>query len=511
MAMTARSIKVRSQKSEVRILSLIGLLAMCCFARAQDASTLLSAPKLPPYKWFASTDPKHQNADYVLLKPGETRRIPLAAGVLLRLWSTAFEPQNLRLVLQNGNQQTELLNGGKAKFGELYEKAFTFYPTPSTPAVVRELKSNAVLIATNKSKAENKWYYQAAVRPVQNPPASVLKNVNATLPGELHHQDLADAASELWRNWFDDKRTIEIPAKQKTVFWSTNGAGCISEIKITPTASTPGIERALKLQLQIEGKQAISLPLNQISIEGKSYTFGFLVPFAKGARIELVNESSESLKLQTHITSHPLSSDYRLHSIPGSARSQKGKPIPILKVQGEGAFVGLVLDIRPAPDAFRHTFAFLEGNETLIADGKKYEGTGTEDFFNSAWYYPEKSFSKQYHGMSFKSTSPPRVTAYRWMIPDAVPFQKNFEFDFEHGNGNNSDDLEFRWVAFWYQKHNAKFEIADALNSAASGQSSTPVATGATSGNNGELLILVVLGAAVGVGALLLIRRKRAA
>ena len=419
MATTARFIK-RTLNFGLWFLIFGALFSASSSSRAQDASALLSAPKLPPYKWFASTDPKRQNADYVLLKPGETRRIPLADGVLLRLWSTAFEPQNLRLVLQNGNQQTELLNGGKAKFGELYEKAFTFYPTRSTPAAVRELKSNAVLIATNKSKAENKWYYQASVG-----------------------------------------------AKGQS-FFQSSGRGRRGEVN--------------------EGR----LDWSKLDASLKEPTSS-----AKKLLEKLNTDSKWDLRIAY-----------------GSARSQKGQPIPILKVQGEGAFVGLVLDIRPAPDAFRRTFAFLEGNETLIADGKKYEGTGAEDFFNSAWYYPEKPFEKQYHGMSFKSTSPPRVTAYRWMISDAVPFQKNFEFNFEHGNGSKSDDLEFRWVAFWYQKHNAKFDIADALSKAqsggASGQGSTPAAAAnAAFSNNEKLLVLAVLGAAVGVGALLLIRRKR--
>jgi hypothetical protein len=38
------------------------------------------------------------------------------------------------------------------------------------------------------------------------------------------------------------------------------------------------------------------------------------------------------------------------------------------------------------------------------------------------------------------------------MIPDAVPFKKSLRFDFEHGNGNNSADLEWKWTAIWYQK-----------------------------------------------------------
>jgi hypothetical protein len=65
--------------------------------------TLLDAPLQAPYKWFASTDPKHKNQDYLLLKPSETRRIPLAAGNLERLWATATEPTKIDLFLDPEN------------------------------------------------------------------------------------------------------------------------------------------------------------------------------------------------------------------------------------------------------------------------------------------------------------------------------------------------------------------------------------------------------------------------
>ncbi len=358
--------------------ALLGLIFLAAVARADDAADLLSAPNLPPYKWFASTDPKHQNADYIALKPGETKRVPLASGNLLRLWSTALEPEKITLILQNGAQRVELLKDGKAKFGELYKKAFTFYPTQSTPSMARVFNSSAVLVATNHSQKENKWFYQVTIR---------------------------DSA----------KSQERIPS-------SPNSS------EKPPQFDTNSLDEILKKTAQSGFKK--------FSISAKT--------------------------------------SFRLCSATGSARSKKGQPIPILKVQGEGAFVGLVLDIRPAPDTTRRTFAFLEGNEILIADGKKYEGTGTEDFFNSAWYFPDNEFLKPYHGVTLKTQDPPRITAYRWMIPDAVPFKKNFEFQFEHGNGNNSDDLEYRWVAFWYQKAPFNFEVKDELKSGAALALSTP-------------------------------------
>lgn len=379
--------------------------------RADDAASLLKAPMQQPYDWFASTDPKNENADYIPLKPGETKRVPLKAGTLLRLWSTAFEPDKITIVLQNGEQRVELLKDNKAKLGELYQKAFTFYPTEKTPAAVRILKDGAVLIATNHSKTDNKWFYQVTVGKGVYGSFLSSKAPNDTKPPAFDPTSLDDI--------------IKAPA--------------------------------------LEGQKLLTLPAD-----------------AK--------------------------TPYHLVSAYGSARSVKGQPIPILKVAGEGAFVGLVLDIRPAADTTRRTFAYLEGNETLIADGRKYEGTGTEDYFNSAWYYPEKAFRRQYHGMTFKGQDPPRVTTYRWMIPDAVPFKKSFEFQLEHGNGNNSNDLEYRWVAFWYQKAPFNFEIKDALQGGSAGAVNT--SAGGTEGEQKPLAwIFVALGGAA-VVLVLLVKSK---
>jgi hypothetical protein len=398
--------------TDLRFLRCAVVALVCCLsalARADDKSTLVAAPQLLPYQWFASTDPKNQNADYVLLKPNEVRRVPLAKGVLLRLWSTALEPEKIELALQNGTR-IELLKDGKAKLGEYYQKAYTLYPDASTPVVARDLRSSVALVVVNRSNKENKWFYQAAVRSsVSNTP------LNAS-----------DVLSK--------------PAFR------------FDEPDLYPSLSLAA-NRGIKL---------FSLP--------------------KSAR-----------------------SSYQLCAVAGSARSQKGKPIPILKVKGEGAFVGLVLDIRPAPDTNRRTFAFLEGNEMLVADGRKYEGTGTEDFFNSAWYFPENPFAHQYAGMTQKSTLPPSVTAYRWMIPDAVPFKKSFRFDFEHGNGNNSNDLEYRWVAFWYQKPPFRFEVTDGLNRAAQ----TSAANFPKEESSNVVPIFAALAGVLIVGGYVVLRRKQ--
>lgn len=392
---------------------------------AQDREALLKAPTVAPYEWFASTDPERKNADYIPLQPGATKEVPLAAGTLVRLWSTAFEPDKITVSLRNGGKKIDLLSGNKAHFGELYERALTVYPTESTSSDVRELKSDATLVATNHSSEENKWFYQVSVRPSSAARPDLLQQDSGTS---------ANATAEKAAR-FDPEELDEILLK----------AAQLGEekLRLSEDAQTP----------------------------------------------------------------------YRLHSAYGSMRSRKGEPIPILKVRGSGAFVGLVLDIRPAPDTVRRTFAFLEGNELLITDGKEYEGTGTEDYFNSSWYYPDEPFYRDYHGMTYKGFDPPRVTTYRWMVTDAVPFQESFEFQLEHGNGNNSDDLEYRWIAFWYQKGPADFTIENELTGGASGQGG---AAAEPAGDETNILLgepeiwgVGALIIAVGVAAFLVTRRRQ--
>src|SRR5688572_1941040 len=100
------------------------LFAVPAFAANES---LLTAPNLPPYQWFASTDPKNQNEDYLLLKPGETRKIPLAAGKLERLWATSSAPEKTILSLEN-EEPVPLWRNNRALAGQLHEKAFLLYP-----------------------------------------------------------------------------------------------------------------------------------------------------------------------------------------------------------------------------------------------------------------------------------------------------------------------------------------------------------------------------------------------
>jgi len=440
---------------------------------------LLAAPSLPPYRWFASTDPQHKNEDYLLLKPGETRRIPLAAGRLERLWGTASQPDKIALTLHNG-KPFGLVRDGRAKIGRLAGKAYVFYPALDDPhrRLFETLQNGAALMVTSRASEPVKFYYQATVRNSGN----LLKR----RVGQLES---------------DAKKSLELAPGSAQVLERMRGRGILEEITLIINPATSQTLQDIRLHAKWGGKLAVDVPLlaftgqffslrsihsDICSFDGKTLRLRWPIPFdtihKPGGELSLLNTGRTKIHIQARLSYRASLEDlnvpaYRFCAAYGSARTRKGQPVQMLNVTGEGAFAGLALGIEPGPDTAARTFAYLEGNETITADGQKYEGTGTEDFFNSAWYFPDTPFAFPYHGMTFKSPLPPRVSAYRLMLPDAVPFKESLRFEFEHGSGNNRDGLLYRWVAFWYQKPPLTYQVSDELKgevaASAGGQSST--------------------------------------
>src|SRR5438132_168585 len=77
-------------------------------------------------------------------------------------------------------------------------------------------------------------------------------------------------------------------------------------------------------------------------------------------------------------------------------------------------------------------------------------GTGTEDYFNSGWYFDHGPVSQPLHGAVKKSDT--EVSAYRFHLNDAVPFQRELRAAIEHGGASDTHDEDYATVAFWYEE-----------------------------------------------------------
>jgi hypothetical protein len=198
-----------------------------------------------------------------------------------------------------------------------------------------------------------------------------------------------------------------------------------------------------------EQKDFISMPLDETS---GGYNCYWPMPFHRSARWTLTNGSGR------RIDAFYYNIDYTaLDSLPPATRhfhaqfrrenpTTPGRNYTMLETAGAGHYVGTALFMAGK------SLAFLEGNEMVYIDGATtpaIEGTGTEDYFSSGWYFDRGTYSAPYHGVIIKDEARSRVSAYRWHIEDAIPFTTSIRFTIEHGTGNGTT-ADYSSVAYYY-------------------------------------------------------------
>jgi hypothetical protein len=183
----------------------------------------------------------------------------------------------------------------------------------------------------------------------------------------------------------------------------------------------------------------------------------FPMPFNISARVEVVNQTGQEItSFYYHIDyqqlARPLEPEmaYFHASWHREPRTDPHHSYTILEAEGRGHFVGLNMSMQ----SYNNDTQFLEGNELVYVDGEKkpsITGTGTEDYFNSGWYFNRGEFAAPYHGLILKDDSLHRIAAYRFHIQDAIPFTSSLRFTIEHGN-QNVEIADYASTAYWYQK-----------------------------------------------------------
>jgi hypothetical protein len=215
-----------------------------------------------------------------------------------------------------------------------------------------------------------------------------------------------------------------------------------------------------------ERAEVISVP---VVVEGAdSYNAFWRMPFRRSARIEIENQSDKPLSLLYFnidwIKLDRLAEDtpYFYAQYRQEYPVRKGQDYVLLETKGKGHYVGTVLGVRMRSPAW-----FGEGDEKISIDGEAKPsiwGTGTEDYFLSAWGL-EKA-STPYFGTPFFDyrTIGGHVASYRWHLHDPVVFNTAIKVTIEHmgwmSEDENPDFKATSWnereddyssVAFWYQ------------------------------------------------------------
>jgi len=311
--------------------------------------------------------------------------------------------------------------------------------------------------------------------------------------GERRYDPAADPRGDgdVRSNWDN----YNVPAGATHVLMDAKGPGVITHIWITFLGPEPqgwatkgsADHQELMLRMYWDGdpRPAVEAPVGDffancfgeraevisdpVIVEGgDSYNAFWRMPFRKSARIEIENQSTKPLSLLYFnidwIKLDRLAQDtpYFYAQYRQEYPVRKGQDYVLLETKGKGHYVGTVLGVRMRSPAW-----FGEGDEKIYIDGEPKPsiwGTGTEDYFLSAWGL-EKARTP-YFGVPFFDyrTIGGHVGSYRWHLHDPVVFNTGIKVTIEHmgwmSEDENPDYKATSWnereddyssVAFWYQ------------------------------------------------------------
>lgn len=305
-----------------------------------------------------------------------------------------------------------------------------------------------------------------------------------------------------------------VPPGATEVMADIDGAGCIKHMWITTRCYDAQYLRKLVLEMYWDGNSepSVRVPLGDFFGVGHATgthwwslpmntTFGnrrgpkgpfspamnsyWPMPFEKGARIQIVNEAEEPIQNLFFYIDYELYDDGlpanlgRFHAawnrenptvaVPtvqpypnpapwdlGGLNTTGDDNYVVLDIQGEGHYVGCVLNIDNFNASNQEYTWPGEGDDMIFIDGEAWppslHGTGTEDYFGCAWGFPAGEHSMPYHGISLGSDVQEHFgkwSLYRFHIEDPVHFSKSIRVTFEHGHANDQSN-DYSSVGYWY-------------------------------------------------------------
>ncbi|MCC6694460.1 MAG: DUF2961 domain-containing protein [Candidatus Hydrogenedentes bacterium] len=202
-----------------------------------------------------------------------------------------------------------------------------------------------------------------------------------------------------------------------------------------------------------------------VSAVGRARTCYWRMPFKQHIRVTVTNEGSQDTDSFYYYVDYEKRESLPDDTVYFHAQYRQENPTGpedflVLDTKGKGQYVGTVYSAVQAEIGW-----FGEGDDRFFVDGEEQpslRGTGTEDYFCDAWGF--RKFDTPYFGVSLWDGyfAGDRVTAYRWHLPDPIPFKRSLRVQMETrgsiftraaehlGQFMHRQDF-ISSVAFWYQ------------------------------------------------------------
>lgn len=255
------------------------------------------------------------------------------------------------------------------------------------------------------------------------------------------------------------------PGETKTLL-NTTGAGVIQRMWLTISDRSPQVLRAIKIEMFWDGATtpAVSVPLGDFfglalgrkqafenalfsDPEGRSFTAYIPMPYRKGARIVLVNESNKTVNLFYDVNFQQVKSHgsdvLYFHAYWNRVeKTELAKDFVILPdVKGKGRYLGTNMGI--ITDPLYEKSWWGEGEVKIYTDGDTdlptLNGTGTEDYIGTGW--GQGHFVHQYQGCLVADEANRQWAFYRYHIPDPVYFSSACKVTIQMMGGEMTDKV----------------------------------------------------------------------
>jgi len=208
-----------------------------------------------------------------------------------------------------------------------------------------------------------------------------------------------------------------------------------------------------------------SLPTGMDPEQG-AYAYWYM-PFAREARVELVNDDTRDRRISFELVHAPLARPMdklgyfhcKWHRDAFKLPPDRWPDWVMLRTEGRGRFCGVMLHVWNPRGGW-----WGEGDEKFFVDGEKFPstiGTGSEDYFGYAWGSPAL-FQRPFHCQTMTQNNKGHQSVLRWHVADNVPFQKSFEGTIEKYLDNQQRGTLYACVACWYLATGGKDPFAPA-------------------------------------------------
>ena len=245
------------------------------------------------------------------------------------------------------------------------------------------------------------------------------------------------------------------------------GSGVVRRIRLSLTSADPHWLRRIAVRMYWDGETSPSVeaPLGDFfgdGFESRPYAsvpmgvgdggfYSYLpMPFTARARIVLENGTGlpiEDLVFDADVQRGadlpvPLATFHASWSRADAVRS--AEPHRVADLQGAGWLVGTTLTAQ----GYEGSLSFLEGTGLFRVDGERYRGIPIAAYLDAA---PRGgAMAGAFQGVTLRDDARARVAAYRWHLPDPIPFRESLRLELERGRANR-DAADFATVAYWYQ------------------------------------------------------------